>query len=76
MKTTLFFVLGIAALVVTCLAISNKSPHSSLSPTQIENLEALTNVEYVPNLCCVEERGSICFIGQFALADSKEVECP
>lgn len=76
MKKTSVLGITILALAMAGFAIAYKPSHPSLSPSQIENLEALTNVEYVPNLCCVEERGSICFIGQFALADSKEVECP
>ena len=71
----LFFGLAMAALATTGFAIANNSSRPSLTPSQLESLEALSVGEYVPDYCCVEEPGSICFNGEFALADSKEAEC-
>lgn len=80
MKKRIFFGLAIAALASAGFASAYKSSRPSLTPAQLENLEALSHkeawVEFEYDVCCESTGNDYCLLnGSVAIPNSTPVPC-
>lgn len=80
MKKRIFYAVGIAVLATAGFTTAEMESHTELSPSQLENLDALTDkewwIESEYDKCCIEENNDICILsGQWVIYNSTGVEC-